>query len=260
MKNKIVLIFVLVPFLFTACFKTREQIAREKEEREMRTQLQQNVVEANQAMEKMQAEIGRLQGKIEELEYQRKKEMSSVTSTHEGTEKTISELRSKLEETQKTQSLLIEELKKQKEENLQLIRNMEKSRANQPPPVNTSGKKVSSNYEAAMSAYKSKDYSTSAQGFRAFLDSNPKSKKALDARFLLADSLFRQKQFEDAIVEFGVLHERTPSSTLGRKSTLKIAESFKALGKEKEAKAFAQMLVQTNPNSAEAKQARKLLR
>jgi TolA-binding protein len=251
---------LLVVISLTGCFKSREQIAREREEREMRAQLQQNVVEANQAMEKMQAEIGRLQGKIEELEYSRKKEMSSVASSHEGTEKTITELKSKLEETQKTQSMLIEELKKQKEENLQLIRNMEKSRASNPPPSTSGGKKVSASFESAVSAYKGKDYAASAAGFRAFLDANPKGKKTNDARFLLADSLYKQKQYEDAIVEFGVLHEKTPASALGRKSTLRIAESFKALGKEKEAKAFAQMLVQTNPNTAEAKSARKFLR
>jgi TolA-binding protein len=259
MKKQNWLLVLALPIFLSGCFKTRDQIAREREEREMRAQLQQNVVESAQNLEKMQAEIGRLQGKIEELEYQRKKEMSSVVSSREGTEKNVIELRSKLEETQKTQAMLIEELKKQKEENLQLIKNLEKTRTSTPAP-SVSGKKGSSNFDSALTAYKAKDFDAASVGFRSYLEGNPKSKKASDARFLLADSLYKQKKFEDAIVEFGVIHEKNPSSLLGRKSTLKIAESFKAMGKEKEAKAFAQMLMQTNPNSAEAKAARKILK
>jgi TolA-binding protein len=259
MKMQNWFLVLAVSLVFTGCFKTREQIAREREEREMRAQLQQNVVESSQNLEKMQAEIGRLQGKIEELEYQRKKEMSSVASSHEGTEKTVTELRSKLEDTQKTQAMLIEELKRQKEENLQLLKNQEKAKTSSSGPVSTL-KKGTSNFESALAAYKAKDFEAASMGFRVYLENSPKSKKSSDARFLLAESLYKQKRYEDAIVEFGVIHEKAPSSVLGRKSTLKIAESFQAMGKEKEAKAFAQMLVQTNPNSAEAKSARKILK
>ena len=61
-------------------------------------------------------------------------------------------------------------------------------------------------------------------------------------------------------MEFGGVQEKAPTSELGRKSTLKIAESFKALGKDKDARSFAQLLISTSPNSAEAKQARKFLK
>ncbi len=57
-----------------------------------------------------------------------------------------------------------------------------------------------------------------------------------------------------------MVHEKSPTTTLGRKSTLRIAQSFKAMGKPKDAKAFAQLLVQSSPDSEEAKAARKLLK
>ena len=92
------------------------------------------------------------------------------------------------------------------------------------------------------------------------MEANPKGKHAIDARFFLADSLYKQKDYEQAVVEFGVVHERAPNSALGRKSTLRLAQSFKAMGKTKDARAFAQLLIQGSPDSEEAKAARKMLK
>ena len=57
-----------------------------------------------------------------------------------------------------------------------------------------------------------------------------------------------------------MVHEKAPTTNIGRQSTLRLAQSFKAMGKEKDAKAFAQLLVQGAPTSKEAAQARKLLK
>jgi TolA-binding protein len=259
MKN--LLIVALLPFLLSGCFRTRADIAKEKEEREARAAMQQSAAEYQQNSERLQAEIGRLQGKMEELEHQRKKEMSSYSSTSEGNSKSVTEMKTQMEEMQKTQGLLFEEIKRLKEENLQLVKTMPKSSSL--PPAGEK-KKVSSgggnSYQNAFAAYNAKDYEAAADGFRTYLQLNPKGKRQTDARFFLGESLFRQKEYADAIVEYAVIHEAAPASALGRKSTLKIAQSFKALGKDKDAKAFAQILVQSSPNSAEAKQARKILK
>lgn len=266
MNLKISFLLVLCCVLLTSCFRTRAEIAQEKAEKERQAALQQEVIEYNQNMERMQAEMGRLQGKLEELEHQRKKEQSTFSSSQEGTEKNVGELKARLEEQQKTQATLFEEMKRLKEENLQLLKNMEKARSSAPAGASATGgsgaqkKNAASSFESALTAYKAKDYEASASAFRGYLQSYPKGKRAADARYFLADSLYRQKAYTDAIVEFGALHEQAPASALGRKSALRIAESFKALGKDKDAKAFAQLLVQSSPNSAEAKQARKFLR
>ena len=65
-----VLILVL-PFAFAGCFKTREDIAREKEDQEVRSNLQQNIVDYNQGLDKIQTDLGRLQGRLDEIEHQR---------------------------------------------------------------------------------------------------------------------------------------------------------------------------------------------
>lgn len=262
MNRRSLIVVLATSLILTGCFRTRADIAKEREERENRATLHQSVVDYQQNIDRLQAELGRMQGKIEELEHQRRKEMSSVSSSTEGTSKTVAELKTNLEETQKTQAVLFEEIKRLREENLQLLKNSSKPARNDSPSSKApSGqkKKSTASFEGALASYKAKDYESAASAFRAYL-ANPKAKKAVDARFMLADSLYRQKEYADAIVEFGVVQEKSPTTALGRKSMLKIAESFKALGNNKDAKAFAQLLVQTSPQSSEAKEARKFLR
>ncbi len=254
-------LILLAPILLTGCFKTRNEIAREKEDVEVRTTLQKNIVEYNEGLEKTQAELGRLQGRIEELEHVRKKEMTGLQSGRDSEQKTVEELKAKVNSLQESQNALFDEIKKLKEENLALV-GEQRSR---PSPSNAgdgAGKKkaVSASFEGALGAYKSKNYQAAADAFRAFLDTKPKGKKALDAQFYLGDSLFKEKEFSAAVVAFGVVHEKSPSTPMGRQSTLKIAQSFKAMGKDKDAKAFAQLLVQASPDSKEAAAARKLLK
>lgn len=244
------------------CFKTRQEIAREKEDTEVRSTIQQNIADYSQNLERVQADVGRLQGRIEELEHNRKKEMSGLVSGRESDQKTLEDLRAKLGALQEGQTALFEEIKKLKEDNLALA--SERARpapAVAAPPASSGKKKVNAgSFESAVGAYKAKDFEAAAVQFRAFLDANPKSKRTLDAHFFLGDSLYKQKQYEQAVVEFGAVHEKAADSPLGRRATLKIAQSFKAMNKMKDAKAFAQLLIQSAPNSPEAKSARKLLK
>lgn len=257
MKTLFSILVVLALIPLSGCFKTRAEIAREREEKEVQSNMQQNIVESSEAMNRLQAENGRLQGRIEELEHQRKKEMSTLYSSKEGTDKNVNELKSKLDELQKAQLALFEEMKKLKEENIQLV----KASGEKPKSSSSGSKKNAGNsFEGGVSAYKSKDFDSAADAFRAYLAENPKSKKAMDAHFLLGESLFKTKKYNEAIVEFSVPQEKSPKSTMGRKSALRIAESFKAMGKDKDAKAFAQILIESNPGSEEAKAAKRFLK
>ncbi|HEY8279801.1 MAG TPA: tetratricopeptide repeat protein [Bdellovibrionota bacterium] len=246
---------VILPLLFSGCFKTRQEIAREKEDVEVRTSLQQNIVDYSQGLEKTQADLGRLQGRIEELEHARKKEMAGVTASNESDRKAIEELKAKITSMQEAQNALFEEVKKLREDNLASA-----SRPAAPAPGSAKKKVSGGKFSSAMGSFKEKDFQGAAAGFRAYLDANPKGKLVLDAHFYLGESLYQQKSFEEAVAEFAVVHEKAPGVALGRKATLRLAQSFKAMGKGKDAKAFAQLLVQGSPDSAEAKEARKLLK
>ena len=257
------LLILVIPFFLAGCFETREQIARQKEEQEVRNSLQQNVMQAGQGLDHVQAEIGRLQGRVEEIEHQRKKDMSGFSSARDneqkGTEKAIQELSAKVTALQEAQNTLFEEVKKLHEDAL-----AERSR---PAPTASPSKKKGNqgavapgNFDSALAAYKAQDYGSATAGFRGYLEASPKAKRALDARYYLADSLFKQKQYEQAAAEFGTVHDKSPTSFYGRRSALRLAQSFKQMGNTKDAKAFAELLVQESPNSEEAKTARKMIK
>lgn len=250
---------VLFSLTLSGCFRTREQIAREREEKEMQVSLQQNVMQTGQGMEQIQAEIGRLQGRVEEMEHRRQREMSGLNSSREGSEKSLNDLKGQLAGLQQQQQALFEEIKRLKEDNLQLSKALaERPRAAAPAPAQK--KNASASYDAALKSYLAKDFDDAIDGFRTYLEATPSGKKSQSAHFYLGDSLMRKKDFSNAIVEFAMVQEKAPATPLGRKSALKIAESFKAIGKDKDAKAFAQMLIQSSPESAEAKQAKKFLK
>lgn len=260
MRNLSHLLILVIPFLFAGCFETREQIARQKEEQEVRSTLQQNVMQAGQGLDKVQAEIGRLQGRVEEIEHQRKKDMSGLSSARDteqkSTDKAIQELSAKVAALQEAQNALFEEVKKMREEALS-----ERSRpAPAPGAEKKKGASAGGSYDSSLTAYKAHDFATASSGFRGFLDANAKSKRAIEARYYLADSLFKQKEYEQAAAEFGTVHDKSPTSFFGRRSALRLAQSFKSMGKTKDAKAFAELLVQESPNSDEAKTARKMFK
>ena len=115
------ILIVLVPFVFAGCFKTRQEIAREKEEQEVRSNLQQNIVSYSEGLEQTQKQLGRLEGRIEELEHVRKKEMSGLQSGREAEAKNIEELKAQVAALREAQTALFEEIKKLKEDNLALL-------------------------------------------------------------------------------------------------------------------------------------------
>jgi TolA-binding protein len=244
----------------SGCLRTREEIAREQQEKEMQVSLQQNVVQTGQSVEQVQAEIGRLQGRIEEMEHRRQKEMAGLNSSKEGSEKALADIKGQLANLQQQQTALFEEIKKLKEDNLQLSKQLNERPKAAEAPARAQKKSAGGKYDPALKAYLAKDYDEAINGFRGFLELFPHGKKSASAHYYLGDSLYRKKDYQSAIVEFGAVQEKEPATTLGRKSALRIVQSFKALGKEKDAKAFAQLLIQSSPNSAEAKQAKKLVK
>jgi TolA-binding protein len=245
----------------SGCLRTREEIAREQQEKEMQVSLQQNVVQTGQSVEQVQAEIGRLQGRIEEMEHRRQKEMAGLNSSKEGSEKALADIKGQLANLQQQQTALFEEIKKLKEDNLQLSKQLnERPKADATPRAQKKSAGKAGRYDPALKAYLAKDYDEAINGFRGFLELFPHGKKSASAHYYLGDSLYRKKDYQNAIVEFGTVQENERASTLGRMRSLRIVQSFMALGIENDAKAFAQLLIQSSPNSAEAKQAKKLVK
>src|SRR3989344_432065 len=60
-------------FFLTACFRTHSEVVREREEQEMQGSVQESMATQAETLEQLQVQQGRLQGRIEEAEHDRRK-------------------------------------------------------------------------------------------------------------------------------------------------------------------------------------------
>lgn len=104
------------------------------------------------------------------------------------------------------------------------------------------------------------NYSGSRQQFKLFLSKYPDSSKASDATYWIAESYYRQGEFEEAILEYQKFIDSYPKDDRVPLSYLKQGLSLIEIGREEEAKLFFQTLIDKYPKSEEASTAKEKIR
>ena len=242
-------------FLVTGCFKTRADIEREREEKEMQQTLHKNVYDATETAQATQSQIGRLNGRLEEMEHFRRKEAEDQRKSMNVLGEKVTQLEERLAKSDALQSEMIEEMKKMKTENIRLM-----TESSGPAPGRSKKKSAEkSSLKLGIDAFNQKKFDEAAEHLQKAVDAGPKSKDFVKANYYLGQAQFALKNFAEAIIAYSVVFENDTKDPLWKSSTLRIAESFQKLGKKKDAKPFAQALVEKFPESTEAKQAKKFL-
>ena len=182
---------------------------------------------ADYGVEELRAELARVAGLAEE--YRHEKEKSEAASA--------------------------EALKKAQER----IAQLEKQLKDLTPEVPTlpEGK---SNFQAGKDAYLAGNLDEAVHFFTQALSVSESGKEAEEATFFRAEAQFKKQQYNKAIVDYSRFPEKFPKSSYHPKALLKIAESFDALGKKEEAKAFYSELVDKFPKTAEGMLGKKRLK
>ena len=124
----------------------------------------------------------------------------------------------------------------------------------------TSSKPDTSDYEKAHSELASGEYGAARKHFRSYISKNKNGNKVSEATFYIADSYFREKLYEDAILEYQTLIDRYPKDKNVPLAYLKQGYSLIEIQKVEEAKLFFESLIDKYPTSREADEARKKLR
>ena len=96
--------------------------------------------------------------------------------------------------------------------------------------------------------------------FRKYADANPVASDAPEAVFLIADSYFMEKLYEEAILEYQNLIDIYPDSPRVTTSQLKQGIALLEIEKPNEAALFFESLIESHPRSPEASEARKYLK
>jgi len=104
------------------------------------------------------------------------------------------------------------------------------------------------------------NYQGSREQFKLFLSKYPDSSKASDATYWVAESYYRQGEFEEAILEYQRFIDAYPKDGRVPLSYLKQGLSLIEIDREEEAKLFFQTLIDKYPQSEEAKTAKEKIR
>jgi TolA-binding protein len=112
-------------------------------------------------------------------------------------------------------------------------------------------------FEAGKDAYSANNYEESILYFTQVLSASETGKEAEEATYLRGESYFKKQQYNKAIVDYSRFSEKYQKSSFHPKALLRIAESFEAMGRRDDAKAFYAELMEKFPKTAEGKLAKK---
>jgi tol-pal system protein YbgF len=146
----------------------------------------------------------------------------------------------------------IEEKEAAKEEKVEKVKKAEtkpevKTAAPPPPPPPA----VSSSYDNGMKLFKQNKYRDAYNSFAEYLDKNPSGSQVVNARYYAAQSLYGDKDYELAILEFQKVIVEHSKHALAPKALYKQGLSFEKIGDPETARIVYNKLVDTYPRSEE---------
>lgn len=115
-------------------------------------------------------------------------------------------------------------------------------------------------YQEAYRDYQRGNFDLAIAGFQDFLKSSPNSNLADNAAYWIAESLFSQKKYRDAIEQFDNVVTRYPRSDKVPGSLLKKGYAYISIGERSQGVVQLQYVVHEHPTSQEAALARQRLK
>jgi tol-pal system protein YbgF len=115
-------------------------------------------------------------------------------------------------------------------------------------------------YQAAYRDYQRGNFDLAIEGFRDFLDAAPSSDMADNASYWIAESLFSQKKYREAIQQFDAVVNKYPRSDKVPGALLKKGYAYINVGERAQGVVQLQYVLHEHPRSQEASLARQKLK
>ena len=115
-------------------------------------------------------------------------------------------------------------------------------------------------YQAAYRDYQRGNFDLAIEGFRDFLAGSPESDLADNASYWIAESLFSQKKYRDAIAQFDAVVNRYPKSDKVPGALLKKGYAYINVGEQAQGVVQLRYVLHEHPKSPEASLARQKLK
>ncbi|MEX1099157.1 MAG: tetratricopeptide repeat protein, partial [Bacteriovoracaceae bacterium] len=233
--------WILFLFLFVSCFKTAEEIKREKMVDQMSSQMEQSgqlVAELTQKVDDLQGRLASATGQIQEIDHLQKKSSEEQKQTME---QSIAQLQAQVKalndegaENKKLLLSLQSELADQKKYLQRVNRSLNKvAKAAQGPTLSDANKLFEAN-----------KMSEAKEAYLQVLEEGKLNAAQTNAVWYNVGLInFWNKKYDTAASYFSKIYTKWPKSSYAPRSLLYIARSFDKSGKKAEAKAAYSELV-----------------
>lgn len=235
--KKSIRVFVFFSLSLALCFgcKTKSEVRRDQELEKLKADVREakgDHADEEVASEELKEEVGRMGNAIEEHAQQQKQETDDLKKDLVALTARVQALEQRAVAEDLAAKQVVDEAKK-------------------------------ATYDTAKAAFDEGKFEDATRIVRAVLDRHPKGDEAKKSHFLLAESLFSSKDYASAALEFSDYQKNYPKDALLPTAIYREANSFRNMGKSKEAKLFYQELIERYPKSpfaAKARQERKRLK
>jgi tol-pal system protein YbgF len=206
-------------------------------------------------VEQVEAEILRLNGLIEQIEYRNKQDKQEVL-------RFASEVKEQIDKINERNKMMNEAMApvgpEIPDDGRKATAPVQTSAPVVAPPAPAPAKEVNP-YDRGVELYKQKDFKEAKRSFQAYIDKNPNGDKLDSAYFWLGDCEFGMGRYEEAILEYQKVITKFPKSNKAPAALLKQAMSFEKLGDKQSAKILYEKLLKQYPKSEQAPVAQKEL-
>ena len=233
----------------------------DQNEKKIESQIQpilQNQANTAAQQDALKVQIQILQGRIEALEYNQKKEQLHISDS---VTKEIKDLQARVQRLEKpptpppppvdsgTKPEKSKEVTQESKEEQKEAKETDKVKE----PVKVSSEEI---FEAAQGLLQKQAYGGAKKKYEEYLKMAPKGKYLEEARFGLAESLYGTKEYEEAILTYQKLIKSYPKSKHIPEALYKQALSFLNLKDAASARLLLEKIIKDYPKSEQAKKAR----
>ena len=224
--------------------KTKQGIETGLEETRRRETVQQRLAETRVSLEALSAELQKLNGRVEELEYQMDLKLTAQGQKSAKSEELIAANQTRI-------AKLEEYLNLESTAGVPVTANTAESTGNSPEKES-----LKDLYLKAKTAFDQGNLEYARITFEKLLERYPKSENADNAQFWIAEIYYREKWYEKAVLEYQKVIENYPKGNKLQAALLKQGFAFLEMDDKANARIILNELVKKYPSAPEAEAAK----
>ena len=245
---------ITLSLILCSCFKTAEQIKREKQVDQQLAQSAKLVTELSGQVQSLQNQVAVATGQLEEMDHKTKQNNLEKAKTIGENITQLNEQVKVLLEDNKNLKQKVSKLEKEIDQQKKYIKKVTGALSS---VAGTSKKSSASSLSKAHTAFEKGRKNAKSLYLKVLEENKINAAQKNHVFFNLGLLEYRGKNYEKALVYFSKIYTKYPRSSFAPRSLLYIARSFKASGKTEEANVSFQELIEKYPKSRHAKTAKK---